>query len=63
MRRFPEDAKEGEPQALIPESDQEWLGIETDIPGVRMIKIFAAAISISAAATFGLITYWQGWWP
>lgn len=62
MKRFPEDAKDGEPYAIIPESDREWLGIETDIGGWSALKIIAWTMAESAVATFALVGCWLGWW-
>lgn len=61
MKRFPEDAKEGEPQALIPESEDEWLGIEADIPARAMFRIVTWALLMSGAVTFALVAFWLGW--
>ena len=60
MRRFPEDAKEGEPQALIPETEAEWLGIETDISNRTMLRIVLPVLLASGIVTGLLIAYWLG---
>lgn len=61
MKRFPEDAKDGEPFALVPESDDEWQGIETDISRREVVRRVAPVLAASALVTAALIIYAFGW--